>query len=112
MGLLYVPLICGTLMEQEAQPLEKLGQLHVVMVEGKYKKGWSLSDKTRTALEQMLRRNQGSLHSGKPRTMATSHLQTATDWEKNRLTHKQETRIKIKGQWVELEAQPGKITKS
>lgn len=31
---------------------------------------------------------------------------------KNRLTHKQETRIKIKGQWVELEAQPGKITKS
>lgn len=31
---------------------------------------------------------------------------------KNRLTHKQETRIKIKGQWVELEAQPGKIMKS
>lgn len=38
MGLLYVPLICGTLMEQEAQPLEKLGQHHVLMVEGKYKK--------------------------------------------------------------------------
>lgn len=82
MGLLHVPLISGTLTKQEAQSLEQLGQHHVVILEANTKRAgelhilWSLLDKTRTALEQILRRNRGSLHSGKPRTMVTSHLQT------------------------------------
>lgn len=41
MGLLNVPLICGTLTEQES--LEQLGQHHVVMLEGKDKKGWRIA---------------------------------------------------------------------
>lgn len=38
-----MPLICGTLMEEEAQSLEQLGQHHMVMLEGKCKKGWRIA---------------------------------------------------------------------
>lgn len=54
MGLFYVPLTCGTFTEQEAQSLEQLGQHHVVMLEGKYKKGW------RIHTVEPLRQNQDS----------------------------------------------------
>lgn len=56
MGLLHVPLICGTLMEQEAQSLEQLGHHYVVMLEDKYKKGWRI-----THTVEPLRQNQDSI---------------------------------------------------
>lgn len=118
MGLLYVPVICGTLTEQEAQSLEQLGQHHVVMLEGKYKKGW------RTAhTAEPLRQNQGSTGADPEEEPGLSAQWEAQDnghkslRDCHRLGKTRHTKTRNQKQnqrtvGVELEAQPGKITKN
>lgn len=101
-------------------PPEQLGQQHVVMLEHKDKRGLENSIYCEasgikpgvTAVEQILIRDQGSPQSEEAWEIIHNLLMNCHRLGKNRLKRKQETRSKVKGLWVELEAGPGRIAES
>lgn len=92
----------------------------MVMLEGKYKRGLENSTYCEasgikpgvTAAEQILRRNQSSPQSKEAGEIIHKLLMNCHRLGKNILKRKQETRSKVKGHWVELEAGSGSIAES